>query len=344
MSKTAWLILDDGTKFEGQVFGSACPAGSEITGEVVFSTGMTGFQETLTDPNYRGQIVVQTFPLIGNTGANEEDNESEFSPIGYIVKEYCDEPSNFRARNTLDAFMRHRGVVGLHGIDTRKLTHVLRDKGTVKGVISTDPNAELAPLDVLKITTPNTERVIADPKYNIGFVDLGARNSLVKLLNKYGCSLTTLNNDYDAIIISDGAGNPENYPIQIESIKRLLEFNKPVLAIGLGHQLLAAAAGCKTYKLKCGHRGDNQPVRDLRDGNIYITRQNHGNAVDSKSVTKNIGEIFLENVNDKSCEGILYKNLPAMSIQFDPTENGGIRKTTYLIEEFLGGLVQKGMV
>jgi carbamoylphosphate synthase small subunit len=272
MSNKAYLILEDGTKFEGRRFGAL----SEISGEMVFNTSMTGFQEMLSDPNHKGQIVVATFAVTGVPGANDEDMVSDCSPAGFIVREYCDEPSNFRARFTLDELMKKRAIAGLYGIDVRRLTRLIRDNGCMNAIISDNPKAVAPPLKPVDFAV--------------------------------------------------------EYSQQIADMKKRAESNEPIFAVEFEHLFLAAAMGGEIYKLSPGHRGSNQPVRDLRSANIYITRQNHAYAV--KSIAADVGEVILENVNDKTIEGIRYKTIPAMSVQFPPSPHGGPRNTNYLSDEF----------
>jgi carbamoylphosphate synthase small subunit len=267
----AYLILQDGTSFEGYSFGSV----NSVSAETVFNTSMTGFQEMLSDPDHNGQIVVTTFPSIGGTGVNAEDSLSDCSPVGVVVREYCPEPSNFRCERTLEDFMKERGIVGICGIDTRRLTRIIRDKGTMNGIITSDPGV--------------TVESISDLPF---------------------C---------------------ERYADGISAMKSRIASGEHVFAVGTEHLFLAAAMGCKVVKLQTGHRGSNQPVRDLRTGNICLTRQNHGWAVES--VAEEVGEVILENVNDRTIEGIKYRNIPAMSVQFEPSPHGGPRNTMYLVEE-----------
>jgi len=333
--KKAWLILEDGTRYEGYQFGADAGKDDCPTGEIVFSTTMTGFQESLSDSNYREQIVVMTFPTVGIVGANEQDEESADSvnsPAAVICRDYCPEPSNFRSKETIDDFMRKRGIVGLCGVDTRELARKVRDKDVVKGYITSSLEGTGAEPSMVQITIDvQNEYKVDNAKYNIAMINFGAKKSFIELMNEKGCSLTLDFNDCDGVVITDGAANPNDF--RIETIKRFAELKKPILAVGLGHQMLAIEMECEAEKLPNGHRGSNQPVRDLRNGNIYLTRQNHGYAV--TKVPENVGEVILENVNDKSVEGIKYKSIPAISIQFDPSKHGGPRNTAYLVDEFL---------
>ncbi|MDR2560138.1 MAG: carbamoyl phosphate synthase small subunit [Oscillospiraceae bacterium] len=344
MNKRAWLTLEDGTVFEGESFG----AEGGITGEVVFTTSMTGFQETLTDPNYSGQIVVSTFPIAGCPGANSEDNLSDYGgAAGLIVREQSVIASNFRCEETINEFMKERGIVGLYGIDTRKLTRILRKKGTMNGIISTTENADISDL---KSFTPEitlisgTEAVthkIENAKYNIALIDYGHRKSIISLFGKLNCSVTvipfseTVNPaDFDGVVLSDGAGNPAECIEEIEAVKALAAAKIPLFGIGLGHQLLALASGGKTAKHLHGHRGANIPVIDLESGRTYITAQNHGYFVSDLPVAE--GVITHVNANDRTCEAIRYSNIPALSVQFVPSDMSGVNATVYLAERFLG--------
>ncbi|MCL1866544.1 MAG: carbamoyl phosphate synthase small subunit [Oscillospiraceae bacterium] len=340
MSKKAYLILEDGTKMEGKLFGTD----GNVNGEVVFNTGMSGFQEMLSDPNYRGKIVMSTFPSVGNAGANGEDVDSDYSPLGFIVRDYCEEPSNFRSEESLDEFMKKRGIVGLYGVDTRRLTRILRERGALNGTISTNPKVTVGDGAFDAVFLPTVEEFkVENPRYNLALINFGARNSLIKLWNDYGCSLCTADDiDYDGVLICGGDGNPADYPEQLKMIKALIKSGMPIFGAGLGHLLLAVAAGesekggkskSKVRKLKCGHRSSNQPVSDKRSGNVYLTRQNHGYVVES--IPADVGEVILENVNDKTVEGIVYKQFKGISTQFDPSRHGGTRHTKYLIEEFI---------
>jgi carbamoyl-phosphate synthase small subunit len=344
MNKRAWLTLADGTVFEGQSFG----AEGEIMGEVVFTTSMTGFQETLTDPNYIGQIVVQTFPIVGCPGANSEDDLSDYGgAAGLIVREYSEIASNFRTEETLGEFMNKRGIIGLYGIDTRKLTRILRKNGTMNGVISTTENASVNSEFMPEITLiSGTEKVThkaENAKYNLALIDYGHRKSIVNLLNKLGCNVTVIPfteavnpADFDGIVLSNGAGNPADCTEEIEAVKSLIAAKIPLFGIGLGHQLLALAAGGKTTKHLHGHRGANIPVIDLETGRTYITAQNHGFYVES--VPEAVGKITHVNANDRTCEAIAYSQIPALSMQFVPSEQGGVNATVFLVERFLGFL------
>ncbi|MDR2531702.1 MAG: glutamine-hydrolyzing carbamoyl-phosphate synthase small subunit [Oscillospiraceae bacterium] len=355
MNKRAWLILEDGTVFEGFSFG----AEGKVTGEVIFTTSMTGFQETLTDPNYNNQIIVQTFPLVGNVGANSKDDSSDYGgAAGYIAREYCEFPSNFRMETTLDEFLKERGIVGLYGIDTRRLTRILREKGTMNGQIAdADPKSHelddfFESVRYLKQFKPETDLISAaepveykteNAKYNIALIDYGHKRSIVSLLNKLNCDVAVvpftetskniIAGNYNGVVLSNGAGNPADCTEEIEAIKALVNAKIPLLGIGLGHQLLALANGGATAKLKHGHRGANLPVIDLETGRTFITTQNHGYIVEG--IPEQAGKITHINANDKTCEGISYNNIKALSMQFVPSDEGGVNATVCFIEKFL---------
>ena len=331
MNKNAYLILSDGTVFEGTSFGSEGTA----MGEVVFTTAMTGHQETLTDSNYHAQIVVQTFPLIGNVGANQYDDAGFNSPVGYVVREHCETPSNFRMEKKLDEFMKERGIVGIKDIDTRRLTRILREKGTMNGMISDTPDADLEKIKAFKFNyelpegTPPVEFKTENPQLSVALVDFGCNRRVLDMLNAQGMSVTALPWDadfsgYDAVILSNGPGDPNDCPKQVGKIKELLASGVTVAGIGLGHQLLALAHGAEVVKLKHGHRGANIPVKNLANGNVFITSQNHGYTVVSDSITPDIGEITHINVNDRTCEGVRYRNSKAFGFQFVPDSVMGL--------------------
>ena len=353
-AKRAFLILADGTVFEGKSFGCE----GTVVGEVVFTTTMVGYQETMTDPNYYGQLVAQTFPLIGNYGTNDEDYASDNSVIsGYIVREYCEEPSNFRCKYTIDEFMKKHGVIGLYDIDTRCLTRIIREKGVMNGMITNEVDFNMD--DALKkLAAYEIEEAVSrfsvkekqvfktdNAKYNVALVDFGNKKETVDALLKFGCDVTVLPHDVsadeikalnpDGIVLSNGPGNPEFNGKAIETFKTLIPEQIPTFGICLGHQILALANGAKTFKLKYGHRGANQPVTALDTGRTYITSQNYGYAVDSNSIPANVGKISFINANDKTCEGIDYVNAPAFSVEFHPVTCGGPQDTSYLFERFI---------
>ena len=426
----AFLILADGTVFEGKSIGAT---GSTI-GETVFTTGMTGYLETLTDPSYYGQIVTQTFPLIGNYGDIPVDYESKKSWVrGYIVRELCEQPSNFRCSGQLNDFLKAQGIIGICGIDTRSLTKRLRESGVMNGMIVSGKNAEnLRPQELLakikdyKITDAvklvqtkegevspcapvssaspavayatlssggnnsttkptkfceaklqaqvhscNSQTEISYLRHprnapHIVLFDFGAKLNIQRELEKRGCKVTVvpynttaeevLKMQADGIMLSNGPGDPAENSSVIEEIRKLCEYNKqvvsirpsaysttadgsttrviPIFGICLGHQMLALARGCKTSKLKYGHRGGNHPCKDTETGRVYITSQNHGYAVENTSLPPYAKMSFF-NVNDGTVEGITYTDIPAFSVQFHPEACGGPHDTNFLFDRFL---------
>lgn len=345
----AQLILENGERFSGEMFG----AEKDIVGEVVFTTGMTGYQETLSDPSYAGQIVIMTFPLIGNYGVNLEDMEADkVNLTAFVVREKCDYPSNFRSEMTLDDFLKQQGVVGLCGIDTRALTKILRDNGVMKGVIMKgEPDEDevkklmsrLDNSDVIMRTTTKEEYVLnMRGEKHIAFIDMGAKDGILRELQKRGCKITVFPADVssqrvmeskpDLVFLSNGPGDPLDAPGTVETVKNLIG-KVPVCGICMGHQIIGLALGCKTRKLKFGHHGGNQPVKDLLTGRVYITSQNH-NYIVSDFPTE-VCETFV-NVNDGTCEGIEHKNFPVKSVQFHPEAAPGPLDVGFLFDRFLG--------
>ena len=369
----AFLILADGTVFEGSSIGAT---GSTI-GETVFTTGMTGYLETLTDPSYYGQIVTQTFPLIGNYGVIPEDYESRKSFVrGYVVRELCDQPSNFRCSGPLNDFLKAQGIIGICGIDTRALTKRLRESGVMNGMIVSGKSAEnLRPQELLekiknyKITdavkivnikegevSPLAPTSLVAPlsagasprnapAHHVVLFDFGAKLNIQRELEKRGCKVTVVPYNTtadevikmapDGIMLSNGPGDPAENVGVIEEIHKLCDYGKiPIFGICLGHQMLALARGCKTSKLKYGHRGGNHPCKDMQTGRVYITSQNHGYAVESDTLPS-FAQLSFINVNDNTCEGITYTDIPAFSVQFHPEACGGPHDTNFLFDNFL---------
>ena len=297
MDKKAYLVLEDGTVFEGYSFG----AQKDTVGELVFTTGMCGYIETLTDESYFGQIVLQTFPMIGNYGIIPEDFEGECSVKGYVVREKCDNPSNFRCKGTLDGFLKEKGIPAIYGVDTRAITKIIREQGVLNAAICSKIPSDLTALKDYKIigavesVTAKTAAVYPaeNEKHKVTLIDYGAKRNIIRELNIRGCSVTAVPADTTAeeilktnphgIMLSNGPGDPAENLFQIEVIKKLVG-KRPVFGICLGHQLLALAMGAKTEKLKYGHRGVNQPVKEVGGTRTYITSQNHGYAVVPDSV------------------------------------------------------------
>lgn len=328
-AKKVYLTLQNGKVFEGYAFG----ADGKAVGELVFSTGMVGYLETLTDPSNYGQIVVQTFPLIGNYGVMKSDLESKKAWVSaYVVREICEEPSNFRAEGKLEEFLKEQGIVGIYGVDTRELTKILREEGTMKACISEESNVNFDSLDFAK---QNAVEIVADKEkafyeaenvqYTVALWNVGAKQSTIRNLLTQGCNVLSLPASVTAeeifatgahgVVISDGPGDPKDNALIIEEIKKLMG-KLPVFGIGLGHQLVALAMGADTQKQKYGHRGSNQPVKCVDCGRVYISTQNHGYEVVSNSIKA--GRVKFVNVNDGSCEGIDYEEYKAFTVQFAP--------------------------
>jgi len=347
-----YLILANGMTFEGQGFGSE----GDVTGEIVFTTGMTGYLETLTDRSYHGQIVLQTFPLIGNYGVIPEDFEStSVGPLGYIVKTPCQSPSNFRSKGKLDTFLREKGIVGLYGIDTRAVTKIIREDGVMNGRITPKRPEEVSLEEISSYRIKNAVYNVtcsrptfyksSAAKYTVALFDFGLKENIKRELLRRGCDVWVLPCNIppaevvkmapDGIVLSNGPGDPADYAELIRNIKELMRTGIPIFGICLGHQLLALASGFATHKLKYGHRGANQPVKDLINGRIYISSQNHGYAVTRNSIDTHIAFEWFVNVNDQTCEGLWYKHAPAFSVQFHPEACGGSQDTAFLFDLFL---------
>ena len=334
--KKVYLTLQNGKTFQGWRFG----ANGDVTGELAFSTGMVGYMETLTDPANYGQMVVQTFPLIGNYGAIRADVESNRAWVSaYIVREICDAPSNFRMEDTLENYLTEEGVVGIYGVDTRELTKILREEGAMNARISDKPlmETEIKALksykieNALKTVAPTEKGYFAaeNATKTLALWNLGAKNSTIANLNAQGYNVISMPASSTAeeilalntngVVISDGAGNPNENTALIAEVAKLMG-KTPVMAIGLGHLTVALALGAEVKKQKYGHRGGNQPVKCVKDGKVYISMQNHGYEVVNGSVKQ--GEISFINVNDGSCEGIEYSALNAFTVQFVPESCG----------------------
>ncbi len=366
--KKAILVIEDGILFEGQGFG----AEGETYGEVVFNTSITGYQEILTDPSYNGQIVTMTYPEIGNYGVNTEDVESRRPFLkGFIVKEYWSDPSNWRSQGDLGSYLTEYGIVGIEGVDTRALTKHIRSKGAQRAVIST---TDLDPESLLKKVNCSqgivgldlvTEVSCEDPynwsegtgawrpageeitgsktRYKVAAYDYGLKRNILRKLTDHGCDVSVipsrtpphevLTMNPDGIFLSNGPGDPAAVAYAVESVRALLG-KKPIFGICLGHQILGLAMGAKTYKLKFGHRGANQPVKDLKTGKVEITSQNHGFAVDAETLGDDV-EVTHINLNDNTVEGLRHKNHKAFSVQYHPEASPGPHDSSYLFAEFL---------
>ena len=347
----AFLILEDGTVFTGTSIGST----KDMISEIVFNTSMTGYLEVLTDPSYAGQAVVMTYPLIGNYGITPDMESRKAWPDGYIVRELSRMPSNFRCEGTIQDFLKEQDIPGIAGIDTRALTKILREKGTMNGMITTNENYNLDEiLPKLKAYTVGdvVSKVTCDEKYvlegngpKVALMDFGAKKNIAKSLNERGCEVTVypagtkaeeiIASEPDGIMLSNGPGDPETCVSIIEEIKKLYNTDIPIFAICLGHQLMALANGAKTYKLKYGHRGGNHPVKDLTNNRVYISSQNHGYAVDGTSIDPKVAKEAFINVNDGTNEGLAYEGKNIFTVQFHPEACPGPQDSGYLFDRFM---------
>ncbi len=328
----AYLVLENGMAFEGKRIG----AKKDAAGEMVFFTGVVGYLETLTDPANAGLIVMQTFPVIGNYGVAQEDEESGYTPAGYVVRSLCDTPSNFRSTGSLNDYLVKKGIPGISGVDTRYLTAVLRQEGAM-GAMICDALPEMFRKDDAVSMLPCEKEVYpaqAEKKHLVLW-NHGAKNSLIRALNEKGWRVTCVPFDAaaedilslnpDGVVLS---GGPENAPEDTAEVKKLLG-KAPVLAVGLGHRMVAEALGGRVEKMHIGHRGQNQPVLCTLDGRTYITKQNHGYEVKAENLP---GELIYRNLNDGGCEGLMYESLRCLSVQFDPDD-----KVLALFETLMGG-------
>lgn len=354
----AYLILEDGTVFQGTSIG----APREVISEIVFNTSMTGYLEVMTDPSYAGQAVVMTYPLIGNYGICYSDMESRRPWVdAFIVRELSRIPSNFRSEDTIQNFLEKNDIPGICGIDTRALTKLLRDKGTMNGMLTTklpeDMDAALARIRDYRVTgvvmATTTKETYTAPAQNaegsarkqVALLDLGAKRNIVRELQKRGCDVTVypadtkaetiLSKNPDGIMLSNGPGDPKENTGVIAEIAKLYASDTPIFAICLGHQLMALATGADTYKLKYGHRGGNHPVKDLETGRVYITSQNHGYAVDTESLDPKVAKEAFYNVNDKTNEGLRYIGKNIVTVQYHPEACPGPQDSGYLFDRFI---------
>lgn len=352
----AYLILEDGNVFTGTSIGST----REVISEIVFNTSMTGYLEVLTDPSYAGQAVVMTYPLIGNYGITPDMESKRPWPDGYIVRELSRMPSNFRCEGSIQDFLVKYDIPGIAGIDTRALTKILREKGTMNGMITTNENYDMNEIlpRLKEYTTGNVvDKVTCTEKQvlkgtgssaagkKVALLDLGAKNNIAQSLSKRGCEVTIypahttaeeiLAANPDGIMLSNGPGDPKECKEIIAEIRKLYESDTPIFAICLGHQLMALAAGADTHKMKYGHRGGNHPVKDLQTGRVYISSQNHGYVVDTDNLDPKIAKPAFINVNDGTNEGLEYIGKNIFTVQFHPEACPGPQDSAYLFDRFI---------
>lgn len=348
----AFLILEDGHVFTGTSIGSR----KEIISEIVFNTSMTGYLEVLTDPSYAGQAVCMTYPLIGNYGICYEDTESLRPwPDGYIVREVSRTASNFRSEDTIQNFLKRFDIPGIAGIDTRALTRLLREKGTMNGMITTDEHYNLEEIlprlrayntgKVVERVTCSEKSVLKGEGKKVALLDLGAKNNIARSLHQRGCQVTIypvstsaeeiLADRPDGIMLSNGPGDPKECTQIIQEIQKLYQSDVPIFAICLGHQLMALATGADTHKMKYGHRGGNHPVKDLETGRVYISSQNHGYVVDTDKLDPQVAVPAFVNVNDGTNEGLKYTGKNIFTVQFHPEACPGPKDSGYLFDRFM---------
>lgn len=351
----AALVLETGKVLMGESYGAT----GEAFGEVVFNTGMTGYQEVLTDPSYAGQMVCMTYPLIGNYGINRMDDQSEKAQVqGFIVKEAARNPSHWQMEKNLSRTLAQAGVVGIKGIDTRALTRIIREHGVLRGVITTEiehlseliPRVQdwLVPADVVaKVSTPEIYTLPATQTgkdtFHVVVIDFGIKKNILHAMQENGFRLTIVPHTTsaeqiialqpDGVFLSNGPGDPKSVEVGIETIQGLMG-KRPIFGICLGHQLLSLALGGDTYKMKFGHRGGNQPVQDLLSKRVTITSQNHGYAIAEESLDQTPLYVTHRNLNDQSVEGVKHRELPVFSVQYHPEAGPGPSESLYLFDEF----------
>ncbi|SDX33191.1 carbamoyl-phosphate synthase small subunit [Salimicrobium album] len=345
------LVLEDGTVFSGNGFGSE----KDVIGEIVFQTGMTGYQEVMSDPSYYGQIITFTYPSIGNYGVNRDDFETIFPSLsGVVVKEHCEYPSNFRNEETLDSFLKARGIPGISGIDTRELTKIIRETGTMKAVITSSERNVREVLEEMReyeLPTDQVASVSTDKPYviphrgeRIVVVDYGMKNGLLRAFTERGCHITVvpyntsaeeiMRQKPDGVFLSNGPGNPAHIPEATETVRKLIG-KVPVFGVCMGHQVIARACGARTEKLPFGHRGVNQPVFDKVNDRTYMTSQNHGYSVDYNSIMSTELKITQYSLNDDTVEALEHARYPVFSVQYHPESTPGPEDTGHLFDRFL---------
>ena len=350
----ATLILENGRTFVGESIGNT----ETRVCEMVFNTSMVGYQEILTDPSYAGQGIVMSYPLIGNYGVNHEDNESgQPWAEAFIVRRLSQRGSNFRNEGTLDDYLKQNRITGIQGIDTRALTKILRNQGTMNGMITCAEHFHIPDLleqlkayrvegTVERVSTPTAvDYPVENPKYRIALLDFGAKANMTACLNARGCHVRLLPahtsaeeilaGGYDGVMLSNGPGDPADNVDIVNQVRKLYDSDMPIFAVCLGHQIMALATGASTERLAYGHRGANHPVRDLKAGRVFITSQNHGYVVRSETVDPAVAEVSHVNVNDGTCEGLIYKNKRIFTVQFHPEASPGPQDTEYLFDRFL---------
>jgi len=343
------ILLENGMVFEGECFGKI----SDTVGEVVFNTGMTGYQEILTDPSYYGQIVTMTYPLIGNYGINLDDSQSDGPKVkGFIVREKCIEPSNFRCEIDLDSYLKQNNIMGIESIDTRQLTKVIRDAGTMKGILTANEMSKetmkmyfdnFSNINAVEKVTAKEIRTIGSGDIHIGVMDFGIKENILQSFINKGCKLTVfpsntkaselLNYNLDGIFLSNGPGDPLDLPEVIENVKLLIG-KKPIAGICLGLQIIGLALGAETTKMKFGHRGCNHPVKNLITGKVTITSQNHGYMIKKETLTSDM-EVTHININDGTIEGVKHKCLPVMGVQYHPEACPGPHDSNIIFDDFI---------
>jgi carbamoyl-phosphate synthase small subunit len=358
--KKTHLVLQDGTFYEGFSFGYQ----KNVIGEVVFNTSMTGYQEMLTDPSYRGQILIPTYPMIGNYGVSLSDIESnEIQVSGFIVRQYCENPSHNNSIMNINDYLLSNKIPGIHGLDTRSIVKKIRNFGVMMGAITSDENLDSVVQKLNSIdsydeqnfvsevsTTAIIDRKMEDNKFNIALLDLGVKNNIIRLLESRGCKVTVypynskyseiIDSNPDGIVLSPGPGDPNNLLSILEDVKSLVFSKIPILGICLGHQLIAKSLGASTFKLPYGHRGGNQPVKDIKSNKVYVTAQNHGYAVSKNNMPIDL-EITHLNMNDGTISGLCHKTLPVFSIQYHSEASPGPKDSEYIFDEFIHKIISK---